>query len=133
MSNKFLKVTGILMIIGGSIGLILGIIAVVGVGALVLFLGAEAEAGLLMFGAVLYLVGAIVQFVAGILGVKNAAKPEKAKSCIIFGCLVVALTIISTIINVVGGGSVAVFNLVLGLALPALYLVGAFQNKSKAA
>ena len=37
-SNKFLKVTGILMIIGGAIGIILGIIAVLGVGVMILAL-----------------------------------------------------------------------------------------------
>ena len=72
-SNTLLKVAGILMIIGGSIGIILGIIAVLGVGALAIALGSEASLGLLMFAAILTLVSAVVSLIAGIVGVKNAA------------------------------------------------------------
>ena len=48
--RKFLKVTGILMIIGGSIGMIGGIIAVIGVGALAAIL--ETSSGGLMFASI---------------------------------------------------------------------------------
>ncbi|NLA63229.1 MAG: hypothetical protein GX857_08435, partial [Bacteroidales bacterium] len=55
--NKFLKVTGILMIIGGSLGIIIGIIAVVG--ALGLNLLSEGETVLLVWGSVAVLMSAI--------------------------------------------------------------------------
>ena len=135
-SNKFLKVTGILMIIGGSIGLIIGLIAVIGVAALAALIraaGEEVSSGMLMFGAVLYLVCAVVQFVAGILGVKNAKKPEKAMVCVVFGILTAVLAVVSTIITTAGGGDFNAVNLGTGLILPILYLIGAFQNKQKAA
>ena len=134
-SNKFLTVTGILMIIGGGIGVILGVIAVAGVGLLAASLeelGISSEAGLLMLAAILYLVSAVVQLIAGILGVANARKPEKAMVCIVFGILTAILAILGNVLTVAGGGDFNVLGLVLGLALPILYLIGAFQNKSKA-
>jgi hypothetical protein len=132
-SNGFLKVTGILMIIGGGIGIIIGVIAVLGVGLLAAALGAEASLGLLTFAAILALLGAIVSLTAGILGVANAAKPEKATVCIVFGILTAVLSVLGNVLTAAGGGSFSVVNLILGLVLPVLYLIGAFQNKKKAA
>jgi hypothetical protein len=134
--NALLKVSGILMIIGGSIGLILGVIAVIGVGLLVRLLqelGESANEGLLMFGAVLFLIGSIIQFVAGIVGVKNAKKPDKAMVCIVFGILTVLVSVLSTVLTMAGGGDFNAISLGIGLVLPALYLIGAFQNKKRAA
>jgi len=128
-SNKFLKVTGILMIIGGSISIILGIIAVLAV-SVVAALGADP--GLLTFSAILFLLGGVVSFVAGIVGVKNAAKPEKAMSCIVLGILTAVISCFGNIIGVVAGNNFDFVGLVTGLVLPALYLIGAFQNKKLA-
>lgn len=123
---KFLKVTGIIMIIGGALGIILGIIALLGVGVLAL---AGASAGILTFAAILSLVSAIVQLIAGIKGVKNANKPEKAQSCIVWGAVVAVLSVLGNILTVVGGGEFDVTSLLLGLVLPVLYIVGAVKNK----
>ena len=76
-SNKFLKITGILMIIGGGVSIVVGIIAVSGVGLLALALGSEADMGLLMMASILVLASAITSLIAGIIGVKNSAVPEK--------------------------------------------------------
>ena len=122
----FLKVTGIIMIIGGALGIILGIIALLGVGVLAL---AGASAGILTFAAILSLVSAIVQLIAGIKGVKNANKPEKAQSCIVWGAVVAVLSVLGNILTVVGGGEFDVTSLLLGLVLPVLYIVGAVKNK----
>ena len=80
-ANNFLKVTGILMIIGGAIGIIIGIIAVLGLGALAAMAGAGAGGigALLVVSVILVLISPIIQLIAGILGVKNAAKPEKQR------------------------------------------------------
>ncbi len=130
-SNGFLKVTGILMIIGGGLGLILGIIAVLGVGLLAAALGAEAALGLLTFAAILALVGSVVSLVAGIIGVANAAKPEKATVCIVFGILAAVLSVLGNVLTVAGGGNFSAMSLIIGLVLPVLYLIGAFQNKKR--
>ena len=135
-SNGFLKVTGILMIISGVIGVIFGIIAVLGV-ALVAALAGEfgvgVNTGLLTFACILAIISSIIGFIAGIVGVSNAAKPEKAKTCIVFGILVIILSILGNILTVVAGGNFAVVGIFTGLVVPVLYLLGAFQNKKRAA
>jgi hypothetical protein len=131
-SNKFLKVTGILMIISGGISIIVSIVAVLGVGVLAAALGGDGSLTLLMLAAVLALVSAGISLVAGILGVKNAAKPEKAMVCIVFGILTAALSVLGNVLTVAGGGNFSIPNLLLGLVIPVLYLIGAFQNKQRA-
>lgn len=131
-SNKFLKVTGILMIISGGISIIVSIIAVLGVGVLAAALGGDGSLTLLMLAAVLALISAVISLVAGILGVKNAAKPEKAMVCIVFGILTAVLSVLGNVLTVAGGGSFSIPNLLLGLVIPVLYLIGAFQNKQRA-
>ncbi len=128
-SNALLKVVGILMIIGGAILTIIGIIAAAGVGLVAAALGSEANMTLLLVSAILLLLNGIVTLVAGILGVANAAKPAKAGSCIVFGVLAVILAVVSSILNVAGGNPFNAVNLIIGLVLPVLYLIGAFQNK----
>ncbi len=130
-SNGFLKVAGILMIIGGGLSIILGIIAMLGVALIVSALGTEEMLGLLIFATTLALLGAIVSLVAGILGVANAAKPEKATICIVFGILAAVLSVLGNVLTATSGGTFSVFNLILGLVLPVLYLIGAFQNKAR--
>lgn len=129
-TNKFLKITGILMIVGGILSAIFGIIAVLGVGVLALALGSEAKIGLLMIGSLLALASGIVSIVAGISGVKNAAIPEKATTCIKFGILTVVFAILGSTISMMGGNSYDISSLIMGLVLPILYLYGAYQNKS---
>ena len=131
-SNKFLKVTGILMIISGGISIIVSIIAVLGVGVLAAALGGDGSLTLLMLAAVLALISAVISLVAGILGVKNAAKPEKAMVCIVFGILTAVLSVLGNVLTVAGGGSFSIPSLLLGLVIPVLYLIGAFQNKQRA-
>ena len=84
--RKFLKVTGILMIIGGAFGIIGGIVAMIGAGALAAVL--ETSAGGLMLASALILASAVFQLIAGIMGVKNCDKPEKAQSCLVMGVIV---------------------------------------------
>ena len=125
--KNFLKVTGILMIVGGSIGLIAGVLAVISVGAVASLL--ETSAGVLMFASVLILVSAIVQLIAGILGIKYCAKPEKAKTCIIMGALVAGLSLVGTLMSVSLGNDFNIMSMITGLVLPVLYIVGAMLNK----
>ena len=129
--SGFLKVTGILMIIGGGISIILSIIAVLGVAALVYISDGEASSAMLYASVALMVVSAVAQLVAGIIGVVNCKKPEKAGVCIAWGVIVAVLCIAGTILNSVGGGSFSIFSLVLGLVLPILYIIGAVFNKKE--
>ena len=124
--SKFLKVTGILMIIFGALALVLAIIAIAGISLLAAM---GASSGLLTVSYILMLVGAVAELVAGIIGVKNWNKLEKAGTCITWGIIVIVLCVISNILTVVGGGDFSVLNLVTGLVIPVLYLIGGLQNK----
>lgn len=128
--SGFLKVTGILMIIGGALSIILYIIAIIGIAALVYLSEGELSSGLLYTAGILGLVSAVAQLIAGIIGVKSCKKPEKAKTCIVWGILVIALTVIGSILNVVGGSDFSVSSLLIGLVIPVLYIIGAVKNKA---
>lgn len=130
--HKFLKVTGILMIIGGALSAILGIVAVLGVAALAYIASAQTEAGMLYASTILLLVSGVVELIAGIIGVINAEKPQKAKACIVWGALVAILSVAGTILGVVGGSDFSVSGLVLGLVLPVIYIIGAVKNMQSA-
>ena len=139
-SNKFLKVTGILMIIGGSFGLIASVFlflfgVLLTMGALLHPApGVNQAVEIIGAGIGIAIAGAIIQFIAGIAGVKNAKKPEKANLCIVLGSLTALFYIASQIFTYVGGASKTYLDyvvVVIGLVVPALYLVGAVQNKMK--
>lgn len=125
----FLKVTGILMIIGGALGIIFSIIALLGIAALATLADAHYELGMLYAAGGVALVGSIAQLVAGIIGVANSKKPEKAMTCVVFGVIVAVFNVAGVILNVAGGGSFNFVSLITGLILPVLYIVGAYMNK----
>ena len=128
--RKFLKVTGILMIIGGAFGIIGGIVAVIGAGALAAVL--ETSAGGLMLASALILASAVFQLIAGIMGVKNCDKPEKAQSCIVIGVIVAILSVAGNVISNVLGSDFNIINYATGLIIPVLYIIGAVKNKEPA-
>lgn len=123
----FLKVTGILMIIGGAFGIIGGFVALIGASALAAVL--ETSAGGLVFSSVLILASAIFQLIAGIMGVKNCEKPEKAQSCLIMGVIVAILSVAGNVISNVLGSQFSIINYATGLIIPVLYIIGAAKNK----
>ena len=128
--RKFLKVTGILMIIGGAFGIIGGIVAVIGAGALAAVL--ETSAGGLMLASALILASAVFQLIAGIMGVKNCDKPEKAQSCLVMGVIVAILSVAGNVISNVLGSDFNIINYATGLIIPVLYIIGAVKNKESA-
>jgi len=139
-SNVFLKVTSILMIISGSFGLLFGIFillfgVLLGIAAIHNPAPGVAQVvGLVETGVVLALVGTLVQFIAGIVGFKNAKNPEKANLCVILGIINAVFILTSLILDYVGGGVHNFYNVFLvmfGLIVPTIYLLGAFQLKAK--
>lgn len=95
--SGFLKVTGILMIIGASVSIIMSIIAALGVAALAVLGSAR---GMLYASTALMIVSAAAEMVTGILGVVNCKKPEKAKTCIAWGIVVAVLCVAGTVLSV---------------------------------
>ena len=128
--RKFLKVTGILMIISAAFGIIGGIVAMIGAGALAAVL--ETSAGGLMLASALILASAVFQLIAGIMGVKNCDKPEKAQSCLVMGIIVAVLSVAGNVISNVLGSDFNIFSYATGLIIPILYIMGAVKNKELA-
>lgn len=128
--SKFLKVTGILMIIFGALALILSIVAAIGLAALVTL---DLNTWQYTAAVILMLVGSIFELIAGIVGVKNCNKPEKAGTCMVWGIIVIALSVLSNVLTLVGNpDNFSIVNLLTGLVIPVLYLIGAVMNKKAA-
>lgn len=133
--SKMLKVTGILMIIGGALALVIALIAVIGIAAAASLAAGALGGGIIalaVIASILSLLGGGVELAAGILGVKNWNQPAKAQSCIVFGAIIIALSVLSNILNLASGSEFNLFTLLLGLVLPVLYLIGAVQLKNMA-
>ena len=131
-----MQVTGILMIIGGGIGFIASL-ALGGLTTVLAIMGGEVDGmgaliALAAIAVVLSIIGSVVELVAGIIGVKNCGKPEKAGVCLGWGIAVIVISVISNILTIAGGSDFSVLSLILGLVLPVLYVVGAVLNKKSA-
>ena len=125
--QKFLKVTSVLMIVSGIIAIIFGIIALLGMSAISLLSEGEANMGMLYASMILVLFASVIELIAGVKGNTACKAPETAKKCIPWGIAVAALSIISMILGVAGGGSFSVTTFVLNLLIPGLYVYGAKQ------
>ena len=132
--STMLKVTGILMIIGAGLGLFgsLGLLALGG-----LFAASGVGIGLAAIAAIASIIAiaaSALQLIAGILGVKNWNKPEKASICIILGSIILGANVLSTIYDLIMGSSFGaeLFGLVIGAVIPVIYIVGAVQLKKMA-
>lgn len=133
--SKMLKVTGILMIIGGALALVIALIAVIRIAAAASLAAGVLGGGIIalaVIASILALLGGGIELAAGILGVKNWNQPAKAQSCIVFGAIIIALSVLSNILNLTSGSEFNLFTLLLGLVLPVLYLIGAVQLKNMA-
>ena len=128
--SRFLRVTGVLMIIFASIALVAVVFAVIGIG--ILAAGDVPIARFLVTTAAACL-GAIAEFVTGILGVKNWDRPDRANTCIGWGITVIALSLIAdALVFAFFPEYFQVASIALGLIIPILYLLGGFQNRKLA-
>ena len=123
--SSFLRVCGILMIIGAILSLVFAVIAVI----VIRQPGSGLNTPIHWVSVVLAFVGSVIELIAGILGVRYADKPEKAKTCIVCGVLVILMTLLSQVISAVSGGEVNFLNALTGLLVPILYVIGAFKNQ----
>lgn len=128
--QKALKITSILMIIGGIITAVTGVIAIIGMSALSALAESAEEMGLFYASSITLTVAAVIQFIAGIKGVGACSNPQKAASCIKWGIIIAVLSVISIIIGLAGGGEFDIMSLVLNLLVPGFYVYGAMQIKN---
>ena len=126
--HKFLKSTGILMIVAAAFSIIAGVF-VGGLGVLAAGLGAASGLTFAYWTALfLTLAGGICQLIAGIKGVRHSKRSEKAGKLIAWGVIVAVFSILSMVMNLVNGGEFNGVNLLTGVAVPALYIYGAVLN-----
>lgn len=126
--HKFLKSTGILMIVAAAFSIIAGVF-VGGLGVLAAGLGAASGLTFAYWAALfLTLAGGICQLIAGIKGVRHSKRSEKAGKLIAWGVIVAAFSILSMVMNLVNCGEFNGVNLLTGVAVPALYIYGAVLN-----
>ena len=123
--HVFLKVTGILMIIAAAFSIIVGVL-LAGISALAAGLGAASGLKFTFWAALfLTLVGGICQLIAGIKGIKHSKRSEKAGKLIAWGVIVAVFSIVMDLSN---GGDFSIVSVVTGVAVPALYILGAALN-----
>lgn len=126
--QKFLKITSILMIAGGIIAGIAGVIAILGVSALVALAGSADGTGFLYASSTIVTIISVIEIIAGAKGLKACKVPEKARKCVSWGIVIAVLSIISTVIGLIGGGEFSITNVVLTLLVPGLYVYGALKT-----
>ena len=128
--QKILKVTSILMIVGGIIAAITGVIALLSISTLAALSGSAKGTGLLYASSILVTLASVIQLIAGIKGLGACSDPQKAAGCIKWGIFIAGMSIGSMIIGLVGGASFSITSLVLNLLLPGLYAYGAMQVRN---
>ena len=136
--KTLLKVTGILLIIVASLGLLFALLALV-TGSRAFAAGnygSEAGVAVMKRGMGYMLLagsaflGGAVNLTAGIFGVNYAAHPEKAQRCLLVGIIAVALNVLLFLGNLVSFSSYAApLGNILLLPLLICYVVGAVMNR----
>ena len=124
--SSLFKVASILLLIWGVIAVIVNGAQLAQYSSLLKMLG-----GGLLLGMILLLLSTVAMAIAGILGVVNGKKPEKGGLCMIIGIVALAMLLLGTILLLagIGGSGVNWIFTIIGLALTALYIVGAMQLK----
>ena len=67
------------------------------------------------------LAAAVAEFIAGLKGLKTCKTGGDAHKCVIWGAVVAGITVVSSVMNVAGGGSVDAMSILLSLVVPGLY------------
>jgi hypothetical protein len=124
---------GTLILVISIILLVFGVIALIGIPAL---LTSIAFGGLFTANGVIGIITLALEFVAGIIGIMYAQKLEKAGLLFAVGIIILAIVVVNLVISIVlisgmGLGGFSAINFI-SLILPILYLIGATKNKNAA-
>ena len=124
----FLKVTGILMIVFGSILIIVNGMAWLGLSAIAAVGAPGVDIGMMTIGVVLSFIGSIAELATGIIGVVNCNKADKAKLCLIWGVIVIIMTLLGNIIVPFAGAEFNIIGLIIAMIVPVLFVLVAVKN-----
>lgn len=146
--SMLLKVTGIIMLIGGILSAILSLVGAVGICTIQVVPEASkavdeaAKAagtssgpimGVFWVGVVFAIISSVIEIIAGVTGIKNWQNPAAYKKMLILGIIVIVISLLGNILSGIGSGNFGsyIFSIILGLILPVLYLIGVFQLKGQ--
>lgn len=131
--KKYLKFTGIILVILGIAQLLLACFAFAGGGIAALGVNAGGDSSLVyagttaVLGGVILVVTAVFNLIFGIMAVKNCDNTGKAKALRVMGVVLIILSIASLIIYI-NGGLTAVIGCILNLIISIIYFWGAQKN-----
>ena len=137
-NTLFIKITGIFMIVSGSVVIIGGILILVFGAFLVIgnFENLDDIANVIDrftgIGLIISVAAGVFQFIAGIYGIKNAKNPKKANTLLTFGTITAALFIATQFVGFLSVGVHEQFDnisIMIGVLVPALYITGAVKLK----
>lgn len=126
--QKFLQITGILMIISAIFSLLASLV-VGGLGALAAGLGAASGLTLAYWAALfLTLGGGICRMIAGIKGIRHSGSHAESKKLVVGGIIAAVFSVLGMVMNMVNSGEFSLTGVLTGAAVPALYIYGAVLN-----
>ena len=132
----FLKVVGILLIIGGVFGFIGAasnafVASALSSGSLDSTTTAGLTAETFQAGIITSVIQGVIYLAAGILGVANCNKIEKANICFICGIVLIAFVLVNAGISAATTGftALSIVSILASLILPLLYFWGALKNR----
>lgn len=135
-SQRFLKVTGILMIIMCAFNIIIGGLALIGSSGAMTMATQDPEMAamsdvmsIVSIMSMLMILSGIVELITGIIGIVNCKNPEKAHVCLVWGIIVMFMSIVQAGFEVYVGGMFNIFNFALSMVIPILYVYGAVANR----
>lgn len=129
--KTYLKVTGILLLIGGILGVLCYGLLTLLLGVALVDQGTSSGAIPVTAIVVVYVIASIIQLVAGVMGIKGCNKSSKADGCFKIGIVVLIISILAAIVNMAGAGFTfsGILYALLGLVVPGLYIYGAKLNR----
>lgn len=144
--SMLLKVSSILMIIGGICGAVGSVLMAAFAGLMTAAstdpsvqkavaqsgVSAGAVSAVLWIGVAVLVISAVVEIIAGVKGKNNWNNPEASKTLLIFGIVCAVLAVLGNILFATGGTTVSIINVVTGLVIPVLYIIGVVQLKNRA-
>lgn len=129
--KTYLKVTGILLLIGGILGVLCYGLLTLLLGVALVDQGTGSGAIPVTAIVVVYVIASIIQLIAGVMGIKGCNKSSKADGCFKIGIVVLIISILAAIVNMAGAGFTfsGILYALLGLVVPGLYIYGAKLNR----
>ncbi len=123
VGSRVLKTLSVLWIVFGIVSLIAGGIELVSMIKMSLPVTA------FWIPVILEILWSLVQVAAGVIGLKNWNRPEKAKICMLAAVLAIICCLVYNICMILYGFALwPIFSMIAGVAIAVVYMIGAVYN-----